>query len=114
MCYEQLNDPEAAIKLSKESFDAAIVDLDKLTDEKYKDACLILGLLRDNVTLWRSTDNGTLYTVYCTYISYIDNLAQKYILGQIITITQCKINTLFLIPIRTNFLPRLDTCMHCH
>ena len=61
MYYEQLNDPEAAIKLAKESFDAAIVDLDKLTDEDYKETCLILQLLRDNVTLWLSTNNGTLY-----------------------------------------------------
>ena len=65
MYYEQLNDPEAAIKLAKESFDAAIVDLDKVTDENYKEVCLILQLLRDNVTLWLSTNNGTFYLVYC-------------------------------------------------
>ena len=68
MYYEQLNDPEAAIKLAKESFDAAIVDVEELPYEKYKEACLILGLLRDNATLWRSTDNGTLHLVLCTYV----------------------------------------------
>ena len=64
MFYEQFNDTEAAVQLAKETFDAAIADLDTLSDENYKESTLIMGLLRDNLTLWTSTgDNGTLHTL---------------------------------------------------
>jgi len=36
------------------AFDDAIADLDKLTDDSYKDSTLIMQLLRDNLTLWTS------------------------------------------------------------
>ena len=61
MCYEQLNDKVAAIKLAKEASDAAIAHIDSLPEENYKDSTLIMGLLRDNVTLWTSDNKGTLY-----------------------------------------------------
>ena len=57
--YEIINDHAEACKLAKEAFDNAITELDKLTDENYKDATLIMQLLRDNLTLWSTeTNNG--------------------------------------------------------
>eukprot|EP01059_Diplonema_ambulator_P002196 TRINITY_DN11849_c0_g1_i1.p1 TRINITY_DN11849_c0_g1~~TRINITY_DN11849_c0_g1_i1.p1 ORF type:complete len:303 (+),score=78.48 TRINITY_DN11849_c0_g1_i1:52-960(+) len=47
-----LGDTTEAIRISKESFDNAICQLDTLDDENYKDATLIMQLLRDNITLW--------------------------------------------------------------
>eukprot|EP00800_Vazella_pourtalesii_P007953 TRINITY_DN2111_c0_g1_i8.p1 TRINITY_DN2111_c0_g1~~TRINITY_DN2111_c0_g1_i8.p1 ORF type:complete len:144 (+),score=40.88 TRINITY_DN2111_c0_g1_i8:176-607(+) len=58
MFYEQFNDTEAAVQLAKETFDAAIADLDTLSDENYKESTLIMGLLRDNLTLWTSTGDN--------------------------------------------------------
>lgn len=55
--YEILNDPKEACCLAKDAFDAAISDLDKLSEESYKDSTLIMQLLRDNLTLWTS-DNA--------------------------------------------------------
>lgn len=52
--YEIENSPEKACKLAKQAFDDAIADLDKLTDDSYKDSTLIMQLLRDNLTLWTS------------------------------------------------------------
>ncbi|CAL5443107.1 unnamed protein product [Camellia sinensis] len=42
------------------AFDEAIVELDTLGEESYKDSTLIMQLLRDNLTLWTSDmqDNG--------------------------------------------------------
>jgi len=53
--YEILKEPEKACDLAKKSFDAAIEKLDQLHDESYKDSTLIMQLLRDNLTLWTST-----------------------------------------------------------
>lgn len=50
--YEILSEPEKACKMAKEAFDDAIADLDTLDEEEYKDATLIMQLLRDNLTLW--------------------------------------------------------------
>lgn len=55
--YEILNSPERACELARKAFDAAITDLDKLTEESYKDSTLIMQLLRDNLNLW-VTDSG--------------------------------------------------------
>ncbi|KAM9824121.1 14-3-3 protein zeta-like [Neosynchiropus ocellatus] len=53
--YEIANDPKEACCLAKEAFDDAISDLDKMeTSESYKDSTLILQLLRDNLTLWKT------------------------------------------------------------
>lgn len=43
-----------ACQLAKEAFDEAIVELDALSEESYKDSTLIMQLLRDNLTLWTS------------------------------------------------------------
>merc|ERR1712039_612864 len=57
--YEILKEPEKACDLAKKSFDAAIEKLDDLNDASYKDSTLIMQLLRDNLTLWTSSqDDG--------------------------------------------------------
>ena len=50
--YEIMNDPDTACTLAKEAFDEAVAELDHLSEESYKDATLIMQLLRDNLTLW--------------------------------------------------------------
>ncbi|KMZ70145.1 14-3-3-like protein GF14 iota [Zostera marina] len=52
--YEIMNSSERACQLAKEAFDEAIVELDALSEESYKDSTLIMQLLRDNLTLWTS------------------------------------------------------------
>jgi len=59
--YEILNMPEKACYLAKSAFDLAIAELDTLSEESYKDATLIMQLLRDNLTLWTSDDNASNY-----------------------------------------------------
>merc|ERR1712110_522695 len=57
--YEILKEPEKACDLAKKAFDAAIEKLDTLNDASYKDSTLIMQLLRDNLTLWTSSqDDG--------------------------------------------------------
>jgi 14-3-3 protein epsilon len=55
--YEIIKDRDAACKLASEAFDMAILRLDQLDEQQYKDGTLILQLLRDNLTLWTSPDN---------------------------------------------------------
>jgi 14-3-3 protein epsilon len=52
--YEILGSPEKACDHAKVAFDEAISELDQLHEESYKDATLIMQLLRDNLTLWTS------------------------------------------------------------
>ncbi len=52
--YEILNMPQDACTLAKTAFDDAISELDSLQEEQYKDATLIMQLIRDNLTLWTS------------------------------------------------------------
>jgi len=56
--YEILKMPEKACDLAKKSFDAAIEKLDTLNDASYKDSTLIMQLLRDNLTLWTSSNEA--------------------------------------------------------
>lgn len=56
--YEIKNDPEKAKSMAKEAFDDAIAELDTLSEESYKDSTLIMQLLRDNLTLWTSDNQG--------------------------------------------------------
>jgi len=56
--YEILKEPQKACDLAKEAFDLAISKLDQLRDEEYKDSTLIMQLLRDNLTLWMSSDGN--------------------------------------------------------
>jgi 14-3-3 protein epsilon len=53
-----LNSPDRACHLAKQAFDDAIAELDSLSEESYRDSTLIMQLLRDNLTLWTSSDNG--------------------------------------------------------
>jgi len=55
--YEILGDRKEACRLAKDAFDQAISKLDKLEEVQYKDATLIMQLLRDNLTLWTTADN---------------------------------------------------------
>jgi 14-3-3 protein epsilon len=52
--YEILAEPQKACTLAKTAFDDAIAELDSLQEEQYKDATLIMQLIRDNLTLWTS------------------------------------------------------------
>ncbi len=52
--FEILNEPSQACVLAKDAFDDAISELDSLQEEQYKDATLIMQLIRDNLTLWTS------------------------------------------------------------
>jgi len=52
--YEILGLQEEACELAKKAFDNAIAELDQLQEDSYKDATLIMQLLRDNLTLWTS------------------------------------------------------------
>jgi 14-3-3 protein epsilon len=57
--YEILNAPDQACHLAKQAFDDAIAELDTLSEESYKDSTLIMQLLRDNLTLWTSSEAET-------------------------------------------------------
>ncbi|RMZ89140.1 hypothetical protein DV736_g3637, partial [Chaetothyriales sp. CBS 134916] len=57
--YEILNAPDKACHLAKQAFDDAIAELDTLSEESYKDSTLIMQLLRDNLTLWTSSEAET-------------------------------------------------------
>jgi len=54
--YEILKDTKKACELAKSAFDLAISKLDKIDESSYKDATLIMQLIRDNLTLWTSTE----------------------------------------------------------
>ena len=56
--YEILNSPDRACHLAKQAFDDAIAELDSLSEESYRDSTLIMQLLRDNLTLWTSSDTA--------------------------------------------------------
>ena len=51
--YEILKQHNKACKLAKKSFDEAVANIDQLQEGDYKDATLILQLLRDNLSLWQ-------------------------------------------------------------
>lgn len=56
--YEILNSPDRACHLAKQAFDDAVNELDKLSEDSYRDSTLIMQLLRDNLTLWTSSENN--------------------------------------------------------
>lgn len=61
-----MQNPEKACNMARSAFDEAISDLDNVEDEDYKDATLIMQLLRDNLTLWTSElieDDGPKWSV---------------------------------------------------
>lgn len=52
--YEIMNSPTEACELAKKAFDDAIEGLESVSEDVYKDSTLIMQLLRDNLTLWKS------------------------------------------------------------
>jgi len=56
--YEVLGNPEDACKMARTAFEDAIAELDNVAEDSYKDSTLIMQLLRDNLTLWTSDQEG--------------------------------------------------------
>lgn len=52
LVYEQCRDVRQACDLAKSAFDRAINRLDELDEEDYRDATLVMQLMRDNLALW--------------------------------------------------------------
>lgn len=57
--FEILGNPKEACLLARTAFEDAMSELDNVTEDKYKDATLIMQLLRDNLTLW-ADDTGAI------------------------------------------------------
>merc|ERR1712210_205427 len=56
--YEVLQKPDEACKMARTAFEDAIAELDNVSEDSYKDSTLIMQLLRDNLTLWTSDQEG--------------------------------------------------------
>merc|ERR1712037_351345 len=56
--YEVLSKPDEACKMARSAFEDAIAELDNVSEDSYKDSTLIMQLLRDNLTLWTSDQEG--------------------------------------------------------
>merc|ERR1712173_498990 len=56
--YEVLANPDEACKMARTAFEDAIAELDNVAEDSYKDSTLIMQLLRDNLTLWTSDQEG--------------------------------------------------------
>merc|ERR1712037_311174 len=56
--YEVLQKPDEACKMARSAFEEAIAELDNVSEDSYKDSTLIMQLLRDNLTLWTSDQEG--------------------------------------------------------
>ena len=52
--FEIMNEPKKACDLAKETFESAINSIDDMKEDEYKDAAMILQLLKDNITLWNA------------------------------------------------------------
>ena len=52
--FEIMNQPEEACNLAKDTFESAINSIDDMKEDEYKDAAMILQLLKDNITLWNA------------------------------------------------------------
>merc|ERR1712139_761750 len=56
--YEVLQNPDEACKMARTAFEDAIAELDNVQEDSYRDSTLIMQLLRDNLTLWTSDQEG--------------------------------------------------------
>merc|ERR1712139_68294 len=56
--YEVMNKPPEACNMARTAFEDAIAELDNVAEDSYKDSTLIMQLLRDNLTLWTSDQEG--------------------------------------------------------
>ena len=54
--YEILRSTDEGIRLAKTNFDEAVQELENLPEAEYKEATLIMQLIRDNLTLWSEDD----------------------------------------------------------
>eukprot|EP00441_Pelagodinium_beii_P037610 CAMPEP_0197631756 /NCGR_PEP_ID=MMETSP1338-20131121/8820_1 /TAXON_ID=43686 ORGANISM="Pelagodinium beii, Strain RCC1491" /NCGR_SAMPLE_ID=MMETSP1338 /ASSEMBLY_ACC=CAM_ASM_000754 /LENGTH=248 /DNA_ID=CAMNT_0043203285 /DNA_START=83 /DNA_END=829 /DNA_ORIENTATION=- len=52
--YEIIQESKTATDIAKSAFDSAISELDTLQEDEYKDATLIMQLIRDNLSLWNA------------------------------------------------------------
>lgn len=52
--FEIMNEPKKACELAKQTFENAINSIDDMNEDEYKDAAMILQLLKDNITLWNA------------------------------------------------------------
>ena len=50
--FEIMKDVSTAYKVCKAAFDLAIDNMDELNDEGYKDTCIIIQLMKDNLLIW--------------------------------------------------------------
>ena len=55
--YEVLKEKESACNLAKTTFDEALPLLEELDERAYKEATSILGLIKDNLTIWTSEED---------------------------------------------------------
>jgi 14-3-3 protein epsilon len=55
--YELKKEPTKACELAKTTFDEALPTLEELDERAYKEATSILGLIKDNLTLWTSEES---------------------------------------------------------
>ena len=53
--FEILDKFDQACSVAKKAFDDAVGELDTVSEESYKDAVLVLDLIRDNLKLWTSS-----------------------------------------------------------
>merc|ERR1712012_1210879 len=56
--YEVLSDTDGACKLARTAFVDAIAELDNVSEHSYQNYTMLMQLLRDNLTLWTSTQDG--------------------------------------------------------
>jgi len=56
--YEVVGNPDEACKMARTAFEDAIAELDNVGEDSYKDSTLIMQLIRDNLTLWTSDQEG--------------------------------------------------------
>ena len=56
--HEIMLQPGKACQIAKSAFDGALSELDQLSHDSYRDATLIMQLLRDNLVMWSGTENG--------------------------------------------------------
>ncbi|CAG9326299.1 unnamed protein product [Blepharisma stoltei] len=54
--YEAMKEPEKAVSLAKKTFEEALPSLEELDERAYKEATSILGLIKDNLTIWTSEE----------------------------------------------------------
>ena len=50
--FEVLKNPIQAMQIGRKAFDIGYSYLDELEEDSYKDVCMMLSILRDNLSLW--------------------------------------------------------------